>query len=82
MSFEFPHVILKLSSISAIGGTVCRYWNVNTSVMVVITIVSFCLLFSGAAYRILNVLSHHFNLNSVFHDKGRVMVLCVIMFTW
>ena len=44
--------------------------------MVVITVVSFCLLLSGA-YRSLNVLSHHFNLNSILHNKGRVMVLCV-----
>jgi len=40
--------------------------------MVVITV---------GAYRSLNVLSHHFNLNSVFHDKDRVMVR-VIMFTY
>lgn len=75
MSFEFPHVILKLFAISADGGIV-----LNTCVMVVITVVSFCLLLS-CAYRSLNVLSHHFNLNSLFHDTGIVMVLCVIMFT-
>jgi len=41
MSFDFPRVILKLFSISANGGAVGRYWNLNTSAMVVITVVVF-----------------------------------------